>query len=246
MSDKSQAAETPLLDLLRNVPEDARAEYEHHRFSHSLIPYGRLCKHAADALGQKDVVIADLMESLDEAKYDEPEFRSKLDKQRQRIEQLEKQVYLAGHWSCPKCNFYLVSTNMHVPSGGFSANKEPQACANGCGPMWRVTHEQSANTMVDRCEDQSRRIEQLEAALGDVFALIDEKKLVRDVDRDECVAFVQRLRKAQKPLESAGGTLRCTDCGDEITDLQAHCEREDNACLIHDSETVPDQGNDNG
>ena len=70
----------------------------------------------------------------------------------ERLEQLEKQVYLAGHWSCPKCKFYLVSTNMHVPSGGFSANKEPQACANGCGPMWRVTHEQSANTMVDRCD----------------------------------------------------------------------------------------------
>lgn len=41
------------------------------------------------ALGQKDAVIADLTESLDEAKYDEPELRSKLDTQRQRIEQLE-------------------------------------------------------------------------------------------------------------------------------------------------------------
>ena len=80
------------------------------------------------------------------------------------VGRLEKLVYLAGHWSCPKCDFYLVSTNLHVPSGGFSANREPQACANGCGPMWRVTHEQSANTMVDRCEKQTDRIEQLEAA----------------------------------------------------------------------------------
>ena len=81
------------------------------------------------------------------------------------VGRLEKLVYLAGHWSCPKCDFYLVSTNLHVPSGGFSANREPQACANGCGPMWRVTHEQSANTMVDRCEKQTDHIEQLEAAL---------------------------------------------------------------------------------
>ncbi len=81
------------------------------------------------------------------------------------VGRLEKLVYLAGHWSCPKCDFYLVSTNLHVPSGGFSANQEPQACANGCGPMWRVTHEQSANTMVNRCEKQTDRIEQLEAAL---------------------------------------------------------------------------------
>lgn len=39
---------------------------------------------------------------------------------------------------------------------------------------------------------------------------------------------------------SAGDTLRCTDCGEEITDLRAHCEREDNICLIHDAQTVPD------
>ena len=30
-----------------------------------------------------------------------------------------------------------------------------------------------------------------------------------------------------------GDKLRCLDCGEEITDLQTHCEREDNACLIH-------------
>ena len=45
-------------------------------------PPAKRCKRIADALGQKDVVIADLMESLDEAKYDEPELRSKLDKLR--------------------------------------------------------------------------------------------------------------------------------------------------------------------
>ena len=122
-------------------------------------------RQAAAALVQKQAVIDDLLESLDEAKFTEPELRAKLDKQRQRIEQLEKQVYLAGHWSCPKCKFYLVSTNLHVSSGGFSANNEPQQCANGCGPMWKVTHEQSADTMVDRCEKQTDRIEQLEVAL---------------------------------------------------------------------------------
>jgi hypothetical protein len=43
---------TPLLDLLRDVPEDARAEYEHSQFHHSLIPYGRLCSEAAAEIGQ--------------------------------------------------------------------------------------------------------------------------------------------------------------------------------------------------
>jgi len=65
----------------------------------------------------------------------------------------EQKLYLPGHWECPKCKFYCVSTLINVESGDFAANQEPQRCANGCGPMWRITHEQSANTMVDRCEE---------------------------------------------------------------------------------------------
>ena len=45
-----------------------------------------------DALEQKQVTIDDLIESLDEAKYSEPELRAKLDKQRQRIKQLKKEI----------------------------------------------------------------------------------------------------------------------------------------------------------
>ena len=48
MSD--QPAKTPLLELLRGVPQDARAVYEHHSTSHQFIPYGRLCREAADIL----------------------------------------------------------------------------------------------------------------------------------------------------------------------------------------------------
>ena len=46
----------------------------------------------AAALEQKDATIADLVESLAEANYDEPELRSKLDKQRQRIKRLKKEI----------------------------------------------------------------------------------------------------------------------------------------------------------
>ena len=37
--------------------------------------------------------------------------------------------------------------------------------------MWKVTHEQSADTMVDRCEKQTDRIEQLEMALRRLHSL---------------------------------------------------------------------------
>ena len=122
---------------------------------------------------------------MSETHVEEPErLRLELNQVRAALEQataevgrLEKLVYLAGHWSCPKCDFYLVSTNLHVPSGGFSANREPQACANGCGPMWRVTHEQSANTMVDRCEKQADHIEQLEAAICELWVRADTSDL---------------------------------------------------------------------
>lgn len=68
-----------------------------------------------------------------------------LEQKNAEIERLEKLVYVLGHWKCAKCGFYLVSTNMHVPSGAFSANNEPQQCANGCGPMWRVTERDAGN-----------------------------------------------------------------------------------------------------
>ena len=99
------------------------------------IPYGRLCKEANDTLEQAQA----------------------------EVDRLSKQVYLDGHWSCPKCKFYLVSTSFYAGDGSMAPNTEPQKCANGCGPMWKVTHEQSANMMVDRCEKQTTRIEQLEA-----------------------------------------------------------------------------------
>ena len=53
-----QAAETPLLDLLRGVPEDGRAWYEHDSTNHQNVPYGRLCKRAADALEQAQGKVA--------------------------------------------------------------------------------------------------------------------------------------------------------------------------------------------
>lgn len=48
MSD--QASETPLLELLRKVPLDARGEYKHSPTHHSFIPYGNYAHRAADTI----------------------------------------------------------------------------------------------------------------------------------------------------------------------------------------------------
>lgn len=50
MSADDRACQTPLLDLLRAVPRDARATYEHHSTSHSFFPYGRYAHEAADRI----------------------------------------------------------------------------------------------------------------------------------------------------------------------------------------------------
>ena len=46
----SNTTETPLLDLLKSVPADARMIYEHSPIESSSIPVGVLAKRAADAL----------------------------------------------------------------------------------------------------------------------------------------------------------------------------------------------------
>ena len=62
------AAETPLLDLLRGVPEDGQTWYEHGPMHHQGIPYGSLCKRAADELEQKDERIKQLESWVIEAR----------------------------------------------------------------------------------------------------------------------------------------------------------------------------------
>ena len=56
----------------------------------------------AAALVQKQTVIDEMLESLDEAKFTEPELRAKLDKQRQRIDQLEAALH-PGKQACDCC-----------------------------------------------------------------------------------------------------------------------------------------------
>lgn len=68
------------------------------------------------------------------------------------IERLEKLVYVPGQLRCAKCECVVLSTTLHAPTGTFSANNEPQACPNGCGPMWRVTERDAGNEVCNRLE----------------------------------------------------------------------------------------------
>ena len=83
--------------------------------------------------------------------------------------ELERKVYVPGLWRCAKCEFEIVSTNLHASTGNFSANNSPQQCANGCGPMWRVTERDAGNRMVDRYDalrEQNAELVKLVEDLG--------------------------------------------------------------------------------
>lgn len=55
--------------------------------------------------------------------------------------------YVPNKLRCAKCNFELERLTMNANTGavGIGTN-EPERCPNGCGPLWRVTWEQEAQS----------------------------------------------------------------------------------------------------
>ena len=80
-------------------------------------------------------------------------------------ERLERLVYVPGVWVCAKCKLSLVSTLLDVSRGLFAANKEPQQCPNGCGPLWRKTERDAGNELCIRIDELAAENERLRADL---------------------------------------------------------------------------------
>lgn len=87
------------------------------------------------------------------------------------IDRLEKLVYVPGLLKCAKCGFALIKTNLHVQTGNFSTNNEPDHCPNDGAPLWRVTERDAGNEMVDRGAEMSDQIIKLRAALHEIADL---------------------------------------------------------------------------
>ena len=69
-----EAKQTPLIDLLERVPQDARVVVEHDQFSSSSHPVGRLCHEAAAELrrlhaqaAQDEALLRQALEALERA-----------------------------------------------------------------------------------------------------------------------------------------------------------------------------------
>lgn len=61
------------------------------------------------------------------------------------IARLEKLVYAPGIWSCPKCKFTLIQSNLNAADGTVTARDTPgDKCPNCDSPLWRVSWKQNA------------------------------------------------------------------------------------------------------
>lgn len=74
MSDQ-QARQTPITDLLRDIPADARMVYEVTPTHHQSIPVGVLAKNAADEIERLRAERDELRRQLAEAEMDAQRYR---------------------------------------------------------------------------------------------------------------------------------------------------------------------------
>lgn len=59
------ACETPLIQLLRKAPRDARGVYENNPTDYSFIPYGIYCHRAADRIEELEARVEGLQDRHD-------------------------------------------------------------------------------------------------------------------------------------------------------------------------------------
>lgn len=80
----------------------------------------------------------------------------------QRVVELEALVYVPGLWSCPKCKFQLMQSNLNVGDGSVTARDTPgDECPNCNGPLWRVSYKTAYADLMKIAKDMSDQINEL-------------------------------------------------------------------------------------
>jgi len=83
-------------------------------------------------------------------------------------------VYVPGTWSCPKCNFVLLQSNLNTADGTITARDNPgDKCPNCDSPLWRVSWKQQAREMGERAEAEILRSLMLERELAKAIGHIE-------------------------------------------------------------------------
>lgn len=130
--------------------------------AHRLMPAARYAP--------KDVVDADFARQLESelaaASAENERLRKELAEERKARGEAERLCYVPGVWRCAKCNLRLISQTLHVNLGMVSADNEPQQCANGCGPMWRVSERDAGNKAIDTAEALQDKLAELQNGIA--------------------------------------------------------------------------------
>lgn len=71
-------------------------------------------------------------------------------------------IYVPGHWTCPKCKFSLVQRTLWAQSGAITEHDKPgEKCPNCDTPLWRVTWKAQAQENLDRAITEVLRVQAL-------------------------------------------------------------------------------------
>ncbi len=180
--------ETPLLDLLRSVPEDGRHMYEHHSTHHQNVPYGHLCKRAAFALEQAQIKAAQQLEMQNAL------VRLR-DEQKQRIEQFTDALD----------HIMRVYRNTDVQTKRLLWIEKRAQCAIEGSEDWREYDYPKVRKAAKENGELRERIEQLEAAFGRLLMQLANNTKV-------AVKMFDEIIEAKQVLETAGESTPQYEC----------------------------------
>lgn len=76
--------------------------------------------------------------------------------------EINDDIYVPGHWTCPKCKFSLVQRTLWAQSGAITEHDKPgEKCRNCDTPLWRVTWKAQAQENLDRAMTEIKRVRAL-------------------------------------------------------------------------------------
>jgi hypothetical protein len=132
------------------------------------------------------------------------------------VERLREQVHVPGEWKCAKCGFGVTCSTLSAHDGSIRPNEAPQQCANGCGPLWRVTERdrrREAYEVIDqwaeRAESAERELTEVRARLAevreDLYQLhIRAYRIGEDDLHDETKAALRKIDAARAQQQGGG------------------------------------------
>jgi hypothetical protein len=139
------------------------------------------------------------------------------------VERLREQVHVPGEWKCAKCGFGVTCSTLSAHDGSIRPNEAPQQCANGCGPLWRVTERDRRREAYGVIDQWAERAESAERDRDHWKANHDNQVRRARVLLERTDMPLERV-SAYKQLEEAD--IEIADLHDRLQEQRESAERE--------------------